>query len=52
VHVTNIIGFFVDQLDASNNVIGYLIRYPGVLTTKPGGVGGPSSFAQVITLVR
>jgi hypothetical protein len=52
VHVTNIIGFFVDHIDASNNVIGYLIRYPGVLTTKPGGVGGPSSFAQVITLVR
>jgi Flp pilus assembly protein TadG len=52
VHVTNIIGFFVDHIDASNNVIGYLIRYPGVLTTKPGGVGGSSSFAQVITLVR
>jgi Flp pilus assembly protein TadG len=52
VHVTNIIGFFVDHIDASNNVIGYLIRYPGVLTNKPGGVGGPSSFAQVITLVR
>jgi len=52
VHVTNIIGFFVDHIDASNNVVGYLIRYPGVLTTKPGGVGGPSSFAQVITLVR
>jgi Flp pilus assembly protein TadG len=52
VHVTNIIGFFVSQIDASNNVVGYLIRYPGVLTTSPGGVGGPSSFAQVITLVR
>ena len=52
VHVTNLIGFFVDRIDASNNVVGYLIRYPGVLTSKPGGVGGPSSFAQVITLVR
>jgi Flp pilus assembly protein TadG len=52
VQVTNIIGFFVDHMDASNNVVGYLIRYPGVLTSKPGGVGGPSSFAQVITLVR
>jgi Flp pilus assembly protein TadG len=52
IHVTNIIGFFVDHIDPSNNVVGYLIRYPGVLTTKPGGVGGPSSFAQVITLVR
>jgi Flp pilus assembly protein TadG len=52
IHVTNLIGFFVDHIDGSNNVVGYLIRYPGVLTTKPGGVGGPSSFAQVITLVR
>lgn len=52
VHVTNLIGFFVDHIDPSNNVVGYLIRYPGVLTSKPGGVGGPSSFSQVITLVR
>jgi Flp pilus assembly protein TadG len=52
VHVTNLIGFFVQGLDLSNNVVGYLIRYPGVLTSKPGGVGGPSSFAQAITLVR
>jgi len=51
VHVTNIIGFFVDHMDG-NNVVGYLIRYPGVLTSKPGGVGGPSSFVQVISLVR
>jgi hypothetical protein len=51
IHIRNIIGFFVDRMSAGD-VIGYLIRYPGLLSSSPGGVGAGSSFNVAITLVR
>jgi Flp pilus assembly protein TadG len=51
VRVVNFLGFFVDQMQG-NDVIGYLVRYPGILSNKPTGVSAPSAFAVVITLVR
>ncbi len=51
VHVRNIVGFFVSQL-SGNDVVGYLMRYPGVLTSSGTGVGADSAFTVAVTLVR
>ena len=51
IHVRNYIGFFVESM-SGNDVVGRLMMYPGILTTSPTGVGAPSAFQIVITLVR
>jgi hypothetical protein len=51
VRITNIIGAFVEGLDAANNVLVRITNYPGL----PGGgntVGGGSSFLKTVLLVR
>ena len=49
--VRNILGYFVDRM-AGSDVIGYLVRYPGVLSSSASSVSEAAAFAQVITLIR
>ena len=51
VRIVNILGFFVDRMQG-NDVIGYLMRYPGTFTTGSPNVGEGSSFLTTVTLVR
>ena len=51
IHVRNFLGFFVDRI-SGNDVVGYLILYPGILTASPTGIGFPSAFQLAISLVR
>jgi Flp pilus assembly protein TadG len=52
VQVTNILGFFVQSVDNSGNVTGYLYNYPGILKPGASSVGVGSSFNIQIQLVR
>jgi hypothetical protein len=52
VHVTNIIGFFVDSYDNAGNITGYVYNYPGTMKTGSSTVGIGSGFTQFIQLVR
>src|SRR5262249_44445088 len=51
VRVTNILGFFVDRMNG-NDVIGYLMSYPGEFVTGVPSVGGGAGFLMNIQLVR
>lgn len=55
VKIVNFIGFFVDEITPGGDIIGYLVRYPGVLSSTPNpnaAIGPQSAFTTVITLVR
>jgi Flp pilus assembly protein TadG len=51
VHVVNILGFFADRM-SGNDVIGYLMSYPGAFVTGAPSVGGGAGFLTAIQLVR
>ena len=51
IRVANILGFFVDRMDG-NDVIGYLMTYPGEFVLGAPAVGGGAAFLQFIQLVR
>jgi Putative Flp pilus-assembly TadE/G-like len=51
VRVTNILGFFVDGM-SGNDVIGYLVSYPGEFVTGVPSVGGGAAFLMNVQLVR
>jgi Flp pilus assembly protein TadG len=52
VRIVNILGFFVDRIDAAGDVYGYLVTKPDLVESSNGGVAGPSSFVQSIRLIR
>jgi hypothetical protein len=51
VHVVNVLGFFVDRM-SGNDVIGYLMSYPGTFVTGDPTVGGGAAFLTSIQLVQ
>jgi hypothetical protein len=57
VHITNILGFFIDELEPTghgghDNVAGYIMTTPGKFDPGNGGVAGPASFLKRIILIR
>jgi hypothetical protein len=54
VHITNILGFFVDRMDGAhgNDVVGYLINKTESIDPSKGGVAGPASFIKSVVLIR
>jgi hypothetical protein len=50
--IVNILGFFVNQIEESGDVTGYLMTYPGLLSTSDPTVGSSSSFLMNLTLIR
>lgn len=58
VHITQILGFFVDRLEPSNNgngqmdVVGVLASEAGLKVTSGGNVAPQAAFLKVIQLVR
>jgi len=51
VHVVNILGFFADRM-SGNDIVGYLMSYPGVFVNGAPNVGGGAGFLTSIQLVR
>jgi hypothetical protein len=51
VRIVNILGFFVDRIEAGD-VIGYLVTKPDLVSDTDGGVAGPSSFVKSVHLIR
>jgi hypothetical protein len=51
VKIVNFLGFFVDRMQG-NDVIGYLVRAPGLLVTGAPAVGPASAFLTQISLIR
>jgi hypothetical protein len=51
VRVANILGFFVDHMNG-NDVVGYLMSYPGEFVMAAPSVGGGAAFLMKIQLVR
>jgi hypothetical protein len=51
VKIVNILGFFVDRVNAGE-VVGYLINKTGSLNPNGGGIAGPSSFLKQVILIR
>jgi Flp pilus assembly protein TadG len=57
VHITNILGFFVDDLEPSGhggheNVVGYIVTKKGKFDPTKGGVAPSASFIKTIMLIR
>ena len=52
VRVTNILGFFLDQVNGGGGVDGYIARYPGLLSLDNPTLSATSSFLPAISLVR
>ncbi len=52
VNVVNIVGFFLDHVEAGGNVVGHIARYPGLLLPGNPTLSTASSFLPAITLVR
>jgi hypothetical protein len=51
VTVVNILGFFVDRMDG-NDVVGYLVMYPGEFVTGKPNISNNASFSKVIQLIQ
>ncbi len=51
VNVVNIVGFFLDHVEAGG-VAGYIARYPGLVSPDDPTLSAASSFLPAITLVR
>jgi hypothetical protein len=49
--VSNIIGLFIES-SSSSGAVGYLTKYPGLLTDAAPVLSESSSFLPVIALVR
>lgn len=52
VKIVNILGFFVDRINASGDVVGYLINKKETFKSGAGGVAGQASFLKQIILIR
>ena len=53
VRIVNILGFFIDRIEApQNTVVGYLATIPSLKVTGGGSITPESSFAKVVQLVR
>jgi hypothetical protein len=52
VSIVNIVGFFLDRVEAGGNAVGYLARYPGLVSPDDPFLSWESSFLPAITLVR
>jgi hypothetical protein len=54
VHITNILGFFVDRMDGwhGNDVVGYLINKRELFDPAKGGVAPGASFIKSVVLIR
>jgi len=49
--IVNILGFFIAGMQG-NDVMGYLMSYPGVLVDGTPTITDESAFSWVITLIR
>lgn len=52
VDIVNVVGFFVDRVEASGDVVGYLGNYPGLVSRATPALVAQSSFLKAMTLVR
>jgi hypothetical protein len=51
VNIANIVGFFLDDL-VGGDAVGYVTRYPGLISPDAPALSSASSFLPAITLVR
>jgi hypothetical protein len=53
VRIVNILGFFVDRIEApQNTVVGYLATIPSLKVAGGGSITPESSFARIVQLIR
>jgi hypothetical protein len=52
VKIVNLIGFYIDEIDSDNNVIGHLTYYPAIADRKAPAIPGQSSFLKAAVLAR
>lgn len=52
VKIVNLVGFFIDEIDDDNNVIGHLTYYPAIADRNAPAITGESSFLKAAVLAR
>lgn len=52
VKIVNLVGFFIDEIDSDENVVGHLTYYPAIADKKAPAIPGQSSFLKAAVLAR
>jgi Flp pilus assembly protein TadG len=52
VKIVNLVGFFIDEIDDDENVIGHLTYYPAIADKQAPAIPGQSSFLKAAVLAR